>query len=222
MNDDWRRATGDGAAWKDLSLNRPGQGVRDKAVATVRAAPVKAFLARVLGVRAGDGAWRVGADGEMEVGRQLRKLGPAWRVIHSVPVGRGDSDIDHVVIGPAGVFTLNTKNHGRSRVWVAENAFQVNGRKTQYLRNSRFEAQRASKYLTAACGCHVSVEPVIVVMAATVKVKAPPAGVHVVGGKRIARWLSTRPAVMAPDEVDRIFAEARRDSTWRSRPGARR
>ncbi|WP_371261683.1 nuclease-related domain-containing protein [Arthrobacter sp. ov118] len=28
-----------------------------------------------------------------------------------MPVGAGASDVDHVLIGPAGVFTLNTKNH---------------------------------------------------------------------------------------------------------------
>ncbi|MBG6212216.1 hypothetical protein RCH23_000129 [Cryobacterium sp. CAN_C3] len=41
----------------------------------------------------------------------LSKLGPEWTVLHAVPVGSGSSDIDHVVIGPAGVFTINTKNH---------------------------------------------------------------------------------------------------------------
>ncbi|HXQ59492.1 MAG TPA: nuclease-related domain-containing protein, partial [Acidimicrobiales bacterium] len=128
----------DTAGWRDLSLNRPGQGVRDKAVVALRRAPVKTFIARVLGVRTQEGAWRAGADGEMEVGWQLRKLGPDWHVIHAVAVGEKQSDIDHVVIGPAGVFTLNTKNHGRNRVWVAENAFLVNGKKTDYLRNSRF------------------------------------------------------------------------------------
>ena len=58
----------------------------------------------------------------------------------AVPVGEKGSDIDHVVMGPSGVFTLNTKNHIRSNVWVTENVFMVNGRKTDYFRNSRHEA----------------------------------------------------------------------------------
>jgi hypothetical protein len=221
MDEDGRPVPDDeGPAWRDLSLNRPGQGVRDRADVARRSAPVKTLIARVLGVRTEESAWRAGADGEEEVGWKLRKLGPHWHVIHAVGVGEKDSDIDHVVIGPAGVFTLNTKNHGRNRVWVAENTFMVNGKKTPYLRNSRFEAQRAATLLSAACGCDVAVEPVIVVLAAGMRVKAPPVGVHVVERKRIARWLATRPAVLAPDMVERIFEQARRDSTWRThRPG---
>ncbi|BDZ50137.1 hypothetical protein GCM10025867_23780 [Frondihabitans sucicola] len=58
--------------------------------------------------------WFVDALGEIEVAERLRALGTrgeAWRVLHSVPIGAGTSDIDHVVIGPAGVFTLLM--HGR-------------------------------------------------------------------------------------------------------------
>ena len=75
-------------------------------------------------------AYRVGTDGEEEVAWRMRKLGDGWHVLHSVPVGEKDSDIDHVVIGPPGVFTLNTKNHSRKKVWVAERAFMVSGQKT--------------------------------------------------------------------------------------------
>ncbi|HEY7947052.1 MAG TPA: nuclease-related domain-containing protein [Acidimicrobiales bacterium] len=190
--------------------------MRDKAVVALRRAPMKTLVALVLGLRTEESAWRAGADGEVEVAWQLRKLGPQWRVLHAVGVGEKASDIDHVVIGPGGIFTLNTKNHGRNRVWVAENTFMVNGKKTAYLRNSRFEAQRASKLLSSACGGNVVVEPVIVVMAGGVTVKAPPAGVHVVEYRRIARWLVKRPAVLAPDKVEGLFEQARRDSTWRS------
>ena len=42
--------------------------------------------------------WYVGALGELEIGRRLGGLGPGWYVLHSVPIGTGASDIDHVVI----------------------------------------------------------------------------------------------------------------------------
>ena len=141
----------EGPAWQDLSQNRAGQAVRERAVELRSEAPVKTFVARVFGVQTDERAYRVGADGEEEVAWRMRKLGDCWHVLHSVPVGEKDSDIDHVVIGPPGVFTLNTKNHSRKKVWVAEKAFMVSGQKTNYLRNSRHEAARASKLLTTAC-----------------------------------------------------------------------
>jgi hypothetical protein len=53
------------------------------------------------------------------VGHQLRKLGECWRVIHSVPIGKNDVDIDHVVIGPPGIFVLQEEP---SR-WSSSRAF---------------------------------------------------------------------------------------------------
>jgi hypothetical protein len=198
----------------DLAANKPGQAAREQALAAKQAAPVKTALARVLGVHTDERAWRVGADGEVEVARRLQKLGAGWHTIHAVPVGDKGSDIDHVVIGPPGVFTLNTKNHSGNKVWVAERTFMVNGQNQPYLRNSRFEAERASKLLSKACGFGITVEPIIVVMAAELTIKAMPPDVHVVGRKRIAKWLASRPPVLAPEGVEIIFEQARRDSTW--------
>jgi hypothetical protein len=203
--------------WRDLSLNRPGQAARKQAVARRQASPVKTFIAAILGVRTQAGAWRVGADGEVEVARRLAKLGEGWHTIHAVPVGGRGSDIDHVVIGPAGVFSLNTKNHGHGTVWVKRNAFLVNGKQKAYLEPSRYEADRASRLLTAACGFDVVVEPIIVVMAASLIVKSQPPGVHVVGRKQIRKWLTKRRAVLTPERVAEIYAYARRDTTWQPR-----
>jgi len=198
----------------DLVANKPGQAARGMALAAKQAAPVKTALARVLGVHTAERAARVGADGEEEVGKRLQKLGEGWRILHAVPVGDRGSDIDHVVIGPPGVFTLNTKNHSGKKVWVAERTFMVSGQKQHYLRNSRFEAERASKLLSKACGFRVTVEPIIVVLAAELTIKAMPPDVHVVGRKRIAKWLTGRPPTLAPEGVEIIFEKARRDSTW--------
>ena len=213
---DPRVVADDGPAWQDLSQNRAGQAVRERAVELRSEAPVKTFVARVFGVHTDERAYRVGADGEEEVAWRMRKLGDGWHVLHSVPVGEKDSDIDHVVIGPPGVFTLNTKNHSRKKVWVAEKAFMVSGQKTNYLRNSRHEAARTSKLLTTACGFDVQVEPIIVVIAAELTIKAQPADVHVVARKLIGKWLERRPATLSPVAVAAIYEMARRDTTWQT------
>ena len=203
----------------DLADNRPGQGARQRALAAKRAAPVKTAIARALGIKTEERDWRVGADGEEEVARRLAKLGNGWHVIHSVPVGNGGSDIDHVVIGPPGVFTLNTKNHRTAKVWVAERAFMVNGQKVPYLRNSRFEGARASKLLSRACQFNIVVEPIIVVIAAELTIKAQPPDVHVVRRRRIAKWLASRPPILTPEGVQIVYDQARRHETWRPTRG---
>ncbi|HEX8092263.1 nuclease-related domain-containing protein, partial [Jatrophihabitans sp.] len=138
--------------WTDLSLARPGAAARDRALAKRGEAPVKSLFARVLGVHTEERAWRIGADGEELVAAQLQRLGPAWKTLHAVPVGDHGSDIDHVIVGPGGVYTINTKNHPDASVWAGGNTVMVNGAKTMYVRNSRFEARRAADLLTARAG----------------------------------------------------------------------
>jgi hypothetical protein len=200
--------------WRDLATNRPGQSARKEALARRHAAPVKTSIARIMGVHSNERAWRVGADGEEEVARRLRKLGDGWRVLHAVPVGENGADIDHVVIGPPGVLTLNTKNHLQSNVWVTETTFMVNGQAKGYFANSRHEAKRASRLLSVACGFDVTVDPVIVVMAAQLTIKSQPSGVHVVARRRVRKWLTGLPTTLTSDRVEQIYAVARRDSTW--------
>jgi len=44
------------------------------------------------------------------VGELLDQLSPhSWRVIHDATLGHGN--VDHIAIGPAGVFTVETKSH---------------------------------------------------------------------------------------------------------------
>ena len=205
--------------WTDLGLNRPGQAAREQAVAHRQAAPVKTLLARVLRVHTDERAWRVGADGEEAVAARLAKLGPDWRVLHAVPVGDRGSDIDHVVIGPAGVFTINAKNHPNASIWVGGNTFMVNGHRQPYIRNSRHEAARAGRLLTAACGFPVTASALIAVIGAhrgfTVREQPPGGDVHVLTRREVDRWLRKRDAgVLGPLQVEAVHDAARRSDTW--------
>lgn len=208
--------------WLDLAANEPGQEARERAVAARQAAPVKTFVARALGVHTEERAWRIGADGEGLVGTELARLvkaDPRWRTLHAVPVGTRGSDIDHVVVGPGGVFTVNAKHHPRAAIWVGGQTFLVNGQRTSYIRNSRHEASRAARLLTAACGFPVHVEGLIVtVNAKDVVVKAPSDGVQVTWRKNLGPWLRRHGDLHDEATVDAIFEAARRSTTWQSRP----
>jgi hypothetical protein len=67
------------ARWTDLADIRAGAAAREQALALKQAAPVKTFLARALGVKTDERAWRIGADAEEEVASRLAKLGDGWR-----------------------------------------------------------------------------------------------------------------------------------------------
>ncbi|ANJ28105.1 nuclease-related domain-containing protein [Agromyces aureus] len=145
--------------------------------------PPRSPLARAIGrspLSSESQSWYLGAIGELEVARRLERLDPSWRVLHAVPIGTGKSDIDHVVIGPSGVFTINTKHHEGKEVWVGAKRLLVNGQRTDHLRNAEFEAKRAAQRLSAATGTPVAVTPVIVIVAARrLTIREQPANVRV-------------------------------------------
>ena len=204
--------------WQDVGANAPGAAARERAIAERSAAPVRSVLTRLLGIHTDERAWRIGADGEEAVAAQLMKLGPDWQVVHAVPVGDKGSDIDHVVIGPAGVFTINTKHHPNANIWVGNNTFLVNGNRTYYIRNSRHEATRAARLLGAVAGRPIDVRGIIAVMGAqqgfTIKEQPRDGAVHVVTRKKVSNYLLGLPHQLGPKDVEALAELARRSTTW--------
>ena len=204
----------------DLATQRAGATVRAWAAEAQQAAPVRTRLARVLGVHTEERARRLGAKGEEKVGAQLDRLAEKdsrWRFVHSIPVGENGSDIDHLVVGPGGVFTLNAKHHPGARIHVYARAFYVNGHRQPYLRNSEFEARRAARLLTAACGLRVTVTGVVVpVNADDIVIKGQPAGCAVVNRMRLADWLRRLPETLPAPIIETIYMAARRLTTWQA------
>ena len=177
-------------------------------------APLRTLIGRVLGVHTEEGAWRQGARGEELVAARLEHLPHTWKVLHDITLDEAEHNVDHLVIGPGGIFSLNAKNLTGS-VWVAERAVQVNGKRTDYIRKAEWEAKQVARCLGTAIGFAVDVRPVIVVIAQKLTIKSQPAHVSVVGRKRIARWLIAQPAWLDEGEIHRLGAVAGEGSTWR-------
>ncbi len=125
------------------------------------------------------------------------------------------ADIDHLVLGPGGVFSLNAKHHPGGNVWVGGNTLMIDGQRQPYIRNSRHEAQRASKLLTEASGFLVPVTGMVVPVGANnITIKTPPDDVHVVNRMALSRWLRARPEVLSLEHLDAVYGAARRSTTW--------
>lgn len=200
----------------------PGQAVVEELLALQNLKRPRSFLERIFGaspLSPDSWPWYKGALGEIAVGRILAGLGPDWLVLHAVPVGTGSTDIDHVLVGPAGVFTINTKNHSGQSVWVAGRTLMVAGTKTRHLYNSAHEAARASKLLSTAVGTEVHVTGVVVIMEPkTLTIKARSEQVAVVTERQLLGWLNRCSHKLGPEEVARIASAAVLARTWHRRP----
>ncbi|MFF9039545.1 nuclease-related domain-containing protein [Streptomyces sp. NPDC014892] len=160
-------------------------------------------------------SWRKGLAGERVVGAKLDRLKRrGWLALHSIPLPSG-ADIDHLLIGPGGVFCLNTKHFRNARIWVGDGAVKVNGgRGHPYVRNSRHEGARASAVLTRACGFPVNVAPVLVFVSAASLDVAP--SLHDVRVMKDRGLLSFRRegGVLGEEEIKSVYAVARDRRTW--------
>jgi hypothetical protein len=203
---------------RDLALNRPGQAARQQSRELTAQAPVRLRLARAVGLKTEQRNWHIGAEGEEKVGRRLDRLGAQWRVLHAVPVGERDSDIDHVVICPGGVFTINVKHHPKATVWARGDTVKVNGFNQPYVRNSRHETRRAAGLFSAAARLNVAVHGVVAVVGADrgFIVRQQPADglVTIVRDKDLAPWLAAIPPVLGLPVVEHIYLVARHLATW--------
>lgn len=213
----------------DLAANRPGGLSRQRARELTRAAPVGARLQHV--VRRADalGTLRSVNDAEQRVGLVLDRLNPAWRVVHSAPVGPVHPVISHLVIGPGGVITLLSRRHRRWRrdaaslervvAVVDRDELFIDGLALPYLTQARAQAWRAARALSAAVGEVVHVRPAVVLVGCDdVRFHALPEGAEVLTRSRLLRRLTSLPLTLSADEVSARYAAARRGATWADAP----
>lgn len=192
---------------------RAGGSAADKARELREASPVRTRIARLLGVHTDERAWRLGAGRERATAWWLGRLPEGWHQFNDIPVGERGANIDHVIVGPAGVFTVNAKNL-TGAVWVASRALLHNGHKTSYLPKAISEAKRAARLLSAVLGRPIEVRPVLAILADDWTIKEKPADVLVEAPRGVKDWLLRQPVVLSSADVIAICAAAAKPATW--------
>jgi hypothetical protein len=130
-----------------------------------------------------------GATGEEHVGHLLDGLAQdGWQTIHDARLHHGN--VDHIAIGPAGLFTIETKSHP-GPIYLRK----IHGATFR-------QAHSHGEALEALTGERV--EPLIVYSRAWVdKPLARRRGVRVLPARMLVRYLTRQPAVLATEEVEK-------------------
>jgi hypothetical protein len=154
-------------------------------------------------------AWRRGAAGER---RTARLLGPlerhGWAVLHDLAVPRSRANLDHLVIGPGGVFVIDSKQY-RGRIQLDPSGQLWHGRYplAPSLQAVSFEADQAALVLPDP---DVVVVPIVAIHGAQVPWgKVVTHGVPVVAARRLPSMLRQLPAVLGPERVAVLADQAR-------------
>jgi len=149
-----------------------------------------------------------GASAEEHVGGLLDQLA-GWRVIHDASMGRGN--VDHILIGPTGVFTVETKSH--------PGPVQVSGVHGETLRQAHAQ-RRAVEAITG-----LTVEPLVVFSRAWVdRPLARRKGVRVLPARMLLGYVTRRRRSLSAEQVElahRLLADALSERRLRGRAGGR-
>lgn len=200
-----------------LRARRPGHAVMQQCLQVQSSHPPRTRAQRFWGVdplAPAARSWFKGVRGERRVGVELELLGPDFTVLHAVPIGRAGTDVDHIVIGPTGVFSINSKNHSGRRVFVGGNSFMVGAQRTSNMRASLSEGTRATKLLSDAASHPVLVQPLLVVVADQIKRGSTPTPVMVLTPSSVRRWILSRRRVHSAEAVRYLSMVAEERATW--------
>lgn len=200
-----------------LRARKPGYAVMQECLAIQAAAPARSAWQRFRGhdpLHDDARSWFKGAVGERDVARALEALGPEFTVLHAVPVGKRSTDIDHVVVGPTGVFSINTKNHSGRDVWVGGRTLLVSGQRSRHVHNALAEGERATALLSAAAGVPILVQPLLVVAADRIRFGEKTPAVVTLRPDQVGAWITGLLRVHSNEAVRYLAMLTEERGTW--------
>ena len=169
--------------------------------------------------RASGGAGKARMTGaQRRTRRQLAKLGRAgYRAMNGNLIPESEEQIDHLVVGPAGVFAIDSEAWDKHLIVRTRNARQLwHGpfSMKDRLEHARWESERAADLLSGEMGQRVAVRPAMAVYGPKIPWDvATIREVDVFSGPRLRKYLRRRARnadvrTLSNDEIERIYAAA--------------
>jgi len=156
-------------------------------------------------------AWQTGAQVELRTARLLEPLeGEGFRILHDRQIPGSRANIDHLVIGPPGIYVVETKSLGGSLQIRDNDVFVAGRRRTKMIDEVKREALAVESALADEIAAHGrTVSPVICVHRADLPLlRFEVAGVRIVSGKDLVKRLREADHLLAPADVERLAALA--------------
>jgi hypothetical protein len=152
--------------------------------------------------------------------RQLSSLErKGYRSMHIVPIPDSTEQIDHLVIGPAGVFAIDSEDWDKRmpvRTSSHRNLWHGPRNMKDRLQQAHWEADQAAALLTAATGSPVTVRAVLAVYGPKIMWDvAEIRDVDTFSGPRLRKYLRKRAKkrdahMLSRDDVERIYKAAQK------------
>lgn len=155
-------------------------------------------------------AWRRSSVAERRTEAQLKKLERSgYRTLHARAIPGSEAQIDHLVIGPTGVYAVDSEKWDKRlpvRVQMGKKLFHGPFDMKPRLTEARWEATQASELISKAYGREVTVVPSLAIYGPPVPWKIMTIrDVDVYEGGRARKWITKRERALTDAEIDRLY-----------------
>jgi len=155
--------------------------------------------------------WRKGARGERATARLLASLGAGYAVLHDRTIPRSRANIDHLVIGPTGVWVIDSKRwHPRTRLHGVRGRLWVGSRSADHaLRGLLYEHAAVRELVRRATGGLVDVGGLVAVHGPRVPSWRNPVmyeGLTLLRARQVPRYVHAREPRLTPEQVAELAA----------------
>ena len=160
-------------------------------------------------------AWRHIGASERKTEKQLQGMQRAgYKALHARAIPGSDAQIDHLVVGPTGVYAVDSENWDKRmplRVQSHRKLFLGPFNQKERLDEARWEADQAHELISSALGTDIDVRPSLAVFGPTVPWNVLTIrDVDVYTGSRLRKYLKKQDKILTEDEIQRIYKIANR------------
>jgi len=157
---------------------------------------------------------KLGRDGEKIVGQGLEKLRSAgYKVFHDIVDSERGFNVDHIIIGPAGVFTIETKTISKSdgvrKIKCDGDNIKIDGFSPD--RNPIFQAKAQAHWLhdfiLVFTGMKIAVKPVVIYPGWFIESEQRNADVWVLNEKALSSFLQNQKTVLDEEKISSIATQ---------------
>ncbi|MEN6553689.1 MAG: nuclease-related domain-containing protein [Methanobacterium sp.] len=154
--------------------------------------------------------WSKGAKGEKIVAKKLKKLPEKYTAIRDVKIPNYGGDFDHLVVGPTGIYIIETKNYKPTYIPGEDCWYHTSGRVAQLnpAKQVKLQVSKLNNFLEPKLGKKVSkkvIFPVISPINHNLIFKNDIKSYEIVYPEDLVHYISHRRKILNSNEINEII-----------------
>jgi len=155
---------------------------------------------------------RLGLDGELATAEELNQLmAYGYFVFHDFPADR--FNIDHIIIGPAGVFAVETKTRSKGARKGKQGATIIfedskltfpNFQESESIQQAKDQSKWLPGFLSKSVGKPVAVKPILAIPGWLVERRTKDPNIMVINPKEVARYVTSSTRVFDEQTIGQV------------------